>query len=142
LAALPAPRDIVSTEVCLWGQQIGRNDLIGYRVSDRDSSAILRCLSPAEYSEEAGKMMVFPVLGKIHFTLRDGRKQEVVFVEAGKNPLCFTLDGVPFLRGGSGYPGYLEDHRDFYGLPYEALDEAMCLVDKLSEMAAASGSRK
>jgi hypothetical protein len=103
---------------------------------------VLRCLSPAEYSEAAGNMMLFPPLGKIRFTLRDGRKHEVVFVEAGKNPLCFTLDGVPYIRGGRSYTCYAEDHRDLYGLPYEHLDEAMCLVDKLSEMAVPSELRR
>jgi hypothetical protein len=86
-------------------------------------------------------MMVFPPLGRIRITLRDGRERQVVFVEAGKNPLCFTLDGVPYRRGGKGYLRYLEDHRDLYGLPYEHLDESMCLVDKLSEISVAGEPR-
>jgi len=129
-------------EISLWGEQIGRKDLIGYRVSDRDFSTILRCLSPAEYSEGAGKMMDFPPLGKVLISLRDGRERQVVFVDAGKNPLCFTLDGVPYLRGGKSYLRYSEDHRDPYGLPYEHLDEAMCLVDKLTEISVAGEPRR
>jgi hypothetical protein len=142
LADLPAPRDVESMEISLWGEQMGRKDLIGYRVSDRDFSIILRCLSPAEYSEGAGKMMGLPPLGKVRISLRDGRERQIVFVAAGKNPLCFTLDGVPYLRGGTNYLRYSQDHRDLYGLPYENLDEAMCLVDKLTEISVAGEPRR
>jgi hypothetical protein len=141
-AVLPSPRDLASVEVSLWGEQIGRKEFVGFRVDERDWPMILRCLSPAEYSEKVGKMMVFPPLGKIRFRLKDERERELVFVEAGKNPLCFTLDGIPYLRGGKSYVRYLEDHRDLYGFPYENLDEAMCLADKLSDIGIASEVRR
>jgi len=131
LADLPAPREVELMQVSLWGEQIGRKDLTGARVRERDFPTVLRCLSPAESSPWAGKMMAFPPLGEIRIKLKGGRERRVVFVFAGKNPLCFTLDGVPYLRGGGGYRRYLADHRDFYGLPYEHLDEAVCLADKL-----------
>jgi hypothetical protein len=133
-AALPALTEIEKIEISLWGEQIGRKNLMHCSVRRGDFSTILRCLSPSEFSEDSGKMMIFPPLGVIHILLKDGRDRQVVFVEAGKNALCFTLDGVPYLRGGKLYRHYEEDHRNLFGLPYEHLDEAICVVDKLLEL--------
>jgi hypothetical protein len=118
-------------EVTLWGEQIGRKDLKGRRIGQGDFPNILRCLSPAESSQGAAKMMVLPLLGSIRIKLRHGRERHVEFVDSGKNPLCFNLDGISYLRGGERYSRYLEDHRELYGLPAEYLDEAMPFADKL-----------
>jgi len=131
LADLPSPQQVVGMQISLWGEKIGRKDLTDCQIRERDFAVVLRCLSPAEYSRKVGEMMAFPPLGEIRIRLKGGRERRVVFVFAGKNPLCFTLDGVPYLRGGGAYRRYLADHRDLYGLPYEHLDEAVCLADKL-----------
>jgi hypothetical protein len=130
-ADLPAPREIERIEVTLWGSQIGRKDLVGCKVDPKYYNIIIRCLIPSEESRAAGEMLVLPRLGELRILASDGRTRRIVFVDAGKNPLCFELDGRAYLRGGRRYSHYAEDHRDLYDLPAETIDEARMFMKKL-----------
>ena len=86
-------------EVTLWGSQIGREDIARFPLHRSQFASVLRCLSPAVTSESARRMpMIFPPVGELRIRTPGGLTRRVVFVDAGKNPLCFTVDGVACLR--------------------------------------------
>lgn len=128
---LPSAAEIESIEVAIWGEQIGRKDVINCAVDKSDFDLVLRCLSPSVISDEARGMLRLPRLGELTIRTQNGRTYRVVFVDAGKNPLCFSLDGVACIRGGPSYQGYEEDHRELYGIDAPHIDESWAFADRL-----------
>jgi hypothetical protein len=133
---LPSAQETEGIEVTLWGSQIGREDIAKFPLHRSHFASVLKCLSPAVMSESARRMMIFPPVGELRIRTSGGLTHRVVFVDAGKNPLCFTVDGVACLRERerADQAGYRADYRELYGYDAPAIDEAFALMDKLAAM--------
>ncbi|MDR3620696.1 MAG: hypothetical protein P4L85_15195 [Paludisphaera borealis] len=133
-ADLPDAVEVEVMEVSLRVREFGLADVTNCRIDEKHFATVLDCLKPSESSAFAREMTVFPNMGEIRIRMKNGRTRRVDFVDAGKNPLCFMVDGAAFLRGGHDYPNYREDHLRLYKLPSEAIDEALSFAYKLHEI--------
>jgi hypothetical protein len=72
---------------------------------------ILAALTPAHRHDYAASRDD-PPLGRLEIVTRTGQRIRVRFGYSGKNPLCFTIDGVRCIRGGRYKPVQVAPTRD------------------------------
>jgi hypothetical protein len=84
----------------LSGAVSGHPDLAEFELPAEFVPELLRVLSPAVYSKHPRSELLREI-GRVRFACRDGRTVEVGLVFFGKEPVLFTLQGVPCVRGGA-----------------------------------------
>jgi hypothetical protein len=81
------------------GSVSGQPDIAEFDVPPEFVPAVVRVLSPPEYHEHPpGKHL--QEVGQLRVACRDGRVLDVRLYFFGKEPVLFTLSGVPCIRGG------------------------------------------
>ena len=101
---------------------------------------IIDCLTPSEPSDTFVGLM----RGVIHRVGFHGPRgiTWVEFIDTGKNPLFFRVNGKTYVRGGHMYLGYQSDHRRLYGIDSHAIDESMAFYHKLEQICSSDKSGK
>ena len=131
-ALLPTLAEVDFIEFDLNGAGFGRPNRRGCRAPREAHDSLLRFFTPSRSDRLAQQFLAnFPPVGILRIHLKDGRTHRVVFVDGGMNPLPFSFDGLAYSRGGEKYPDYRKDHREFFGIDSETIDEAWGLADKL-----------
>jgi hypothetical protein len=74
-------------------------DIAEFEVPADAVPAVLRVLSPPEYHPHPPAKYVREI-GQLRILCRDGRTLDVSLVYFGKEPVWFTVQGVPCIRGG------------------------------------------
>jgi hypothetical protein len=74
-------------------------ELAEFDVPQEYVPALIRFLSPPQYHEHPRAKMTREV-GRLGIACRDGRTLDVRLILFGKEPILFTIDGVPCIRGG------------------------------------------
>lgn len=74
-------------------------DLAEFKVPAEFVPAVVRVLSPPQYHAHPAAKYLQEV-GRIRIACRTGRVMDVRLFFFGKEPVLFTLDGVPCIRGG------------------------------------------
>lgn len=139
-APIPSLAKIEDIEYDFFGESRGLPNRLGCRIPKEHHGFVMQCLSPSEPSEGAARMVRgLPLVGELRILGTNGRVMRVTFVDAGKNPLCFSVDGVAYLRGGKDYLHYRRDHLDYYGIDEEAIDEALAFSHKLRDFSSSTG---
>lgn len=77
----------------------GQPDLAEFELPAEFVPELLGVLGPVVYSKHPRSELLREI-GRVRFACRDGRTVEVGLVFFGKEPVLFTLQGVPCVRGG------------------------------------------
>src|SRR5262249_19547899 len=66
-------------------------------------SVVIRAFQPATEHNHQMQFHSQPI-GRLRVTTKDGCLHTILFYDAGKCPLCFSIDGVPYVRDGNYQP--------------------------------------
>ena len=97
---LPDATDVARATVTVSGVVSGQPDIAEFELPAEFVPELLGVLGPAAYSQHP-RPEVTQEVGLLRFACREGRDVEVRLVFAGKEPVRFTLQGVPCVRGGA-----------------------------------------
>jgi len=95
----PDPSEVERILASVSDQTSGQPDLPEFEVPPEFVPAVVRVLSPPEYHEPPPAKHTQSV-GRLRVICRDGRELVVGLVFYGKEPVLFTVNGVPCIRGG------------------------------------------
>jgi hypothetical protein len=88
-------------------------------ISPEHYGIILSALTPTQEYEYPASWEDMTV-GRVEILKKGGKRLTIKFCEAGKNPLCFSVDGIRCRRGGEYKPTLVSD--DFEGYDDESMD--------------------
>jgi hypothetical protein len=74
-----------------------------FDVPSKHYALVLSAMTPAERHEYPAPWDAVTV-GQLDVDTKDGRRLTIKFCDCGKNPLCFSIDGTRFVRGGAYQP--------------------------------------
>lgn len=100
LPAWPTADDVARVTVTVSGAASGQPDLDEFELPAEFVPELLGVLGPPAYHQHPRPERTQEV-GRLRFVCRDGRDLEVRLVFAGKEPVLFTLQGVPCVRAGA-----------------------------------------
>lgn len=135
---LPKVSEIEFVNVILfnYNNNTHNKQYISYIEFDKNNIyKLYKCVTPIELSEDASDFIkAGPIIGEIGFKKNNGSFVWLKFADAGKNPLCFNIDGKSYIRGGANYNNYKKDHIDNYSIDSINIDESMELYKKIVNM--------
>jgi hypothetical protein len=94
-------------------EAMGISPLPTFVISPEDYGIILSALTPTEeYEYPAGWENM--TVGRVEILKKGGKRLTIKFCEAGKNKLCFSVDGIRCMRGGEYKPVIVGDDLTMY----------------------------
>lgn len=115
----PEDADVESVTACLFEGQWGGPAVPDFTVPPEYVPRLLRAFRPVTRSKYP-EQWELDTLGRLLIRDRSGRVYTATFCFAGKNPLCYNLDGVRCGRGGPYRPVIVDPSSNFEGYSAEA----------------------
>lgn len=91
--------DLDRVTASISGAVSSQEDLAEFEIPNEFIPELLRVLGPPKYHKHPPAKYTQEI-GRLRIVCRDGRVLEIGLVFYGKEPVLFTLQGVPCIRGG------------------------------------------
>jgi hypothetical protein len=106
---------------------VGTGPVPEFTIPPKYIPTILAAFTPTKRFTEFPEQWKYPI-GRLTLTTKSGQTTNVAFVDAGVNPVCFTVNGIGCMRGGRFEPLTL-------GLPGNAhADESLLVAGLIGEI--------